>query len=123
MALEHSIDEPKATVGSTNDDFVFDQVKFDSVTVSDLQSIFKVFRYENFDAVLKDQPKDASVLEEGFSKSASVKFMITMKDEADLIKLGYNKAQIDSLKPQEAADILKADTKVELSNFMECKLT
>lgn len=112
VPLELSVDESKATVGIINDDCVFDQAKFDSGTVSDLQSIFKVFSYENFDAVLKDQPKDASVLEERFSKSASVKFMITMKDETDLRKLGYNKAQIDALKPQEAADILKAEKKV-----------
>ena len=45
--------------------------------------------------------------EERFSKTASVKFMITMQDEKDLRNLGYSQAQIDKIKPQEAVDILK----------------
>jgi hypothetical protein len=45
------------------------------------------------------------------SKSASVKFMITIQDVADLYSLGYSKEQIDQFKPQEAADILKAGKK------------
>ncbi|MDD2540520.1 MAG: hypothetical protein PHH28_05675 [Desulfuromonadaceae bacterium] len=112
LALEHSIDKSKTTVNNPNDNFVFDQTKFDSETASDLQSTFKAFCYENFDEVPKDQPKDASVLEEGFSKSARVKFMITKKDEADLRRLGYNKEQINKLKPQEAVDIIQAGTKL-----------
>ena len=40
------------------------------------------------------------------SGSASVKFMITMKDEYELRRLGYDQAHINTLTPQEAADII-----------------
>jgi len=40
--------------------------------------------------------------------TASVKFMITNHEEQELRQLGYGQEQIDRLKPQEAADILKA---------------
>lgn len=50
-----------------------------------------------------------SATEECFSKTASVKFMITMQDEKDLRNLGYSQPQIDKIKPQEAEDILKAN--------------
>ena len=42
------------------------------------------------------------------AKTASVKFMITSQDEKELRDLGYSQAEIDQLKPQQAADILKA---------------
>jgi len=47
--------------------------------------------------------------EECFSKTASLKFMITNQDEENLRNLGYSQSQIDKLKPQEAEDILKAN--------------
>jgi hypothetical protein len=48
-------------------------------------------------------------------KSASIKFMLTIKDEADLKALGYSNEQIDRLKPQDAADIIKSGTKFDKS--------
>jgi hypothetical protein len=68
-------------------------VLFDAEAVSILQSIFNC----------SGEP----AIEEGFSKTASVKFMITMQDEKGLRDLGYSQAQIDKIKPQEAEDILK----------------
>jgi hypothetical protein len=68
-------------------------VLFDVEAVSILQSIFNC----------SGEP----AIEEGFSKTASVKFMITMQDEKDLRDLGYSQAQIDKIKPQEVEDILK----------------
>lgn len=78
-----------AAVSSDHKDFVFDKVLFDADALSSLQSIF------------------ASAEAVG-TKSASVKFMITSQDEADLQSLGYSKEQIDRLKPQEAADIIQS---------------
>jgi len=48
--------------------------------------------------------------------SASVKFMITIQDEADLQSLGFSKEQIYKLKPQEAEDILRSGMKAELTS-------
>lgn len=45
------------------------------------------------------------------SKTASVKFMLTMQDENNLRNLGYCKEHIDKMKPQEAADIIQSATK------------
>jgi len=90
--------------GSDNEGFVFDQAMFDAVDVSALQSILNFSCLENIDPVCKDS-----------TKSASVKFMITMQDESDLEALGYSKGEIGRLKPQEAADILNAGTKAELT--------
>ena len=42
------------------------------------------------------------------ARTAGVKFMITGQDEKELRELGYSQAEIDRLKPQQAADILKA---------------
>ena len=41
---------------------------------------------------------------------ATVKMMITRADEAALRKLGYSQADIDKMRPQEAADIIAAKT-------------
>lgn len=38
--------------------------------------------------------------------TASVKFMITIQDENDLLALGYSHEQIGRMTPQEAADII-----------------
>lgn len=70
-------------------------VMFDEQAISILQGVF------NFPA----EPATA----ECFSKTASVKFMITIQDESDLRNLGYSQEQIDKIKPQEAEDILKAN--------------
>lgn len=50
----------------------------------------------------------ASSIHHSTSRTASVKFMITMQDEEGLRKLGYSQAEIDKIKPQEALDILRA---------------
>ena len=86
------IPEINKTTVAVNHDFVFDKVLFDIDALSSLQSIFA-----SADSVA--------------SKSVSVKFMITIQEEADLQVLGYSKEQIDRLKPQEAEDILKSGTK------------
>lgn len=91
LPLSLDINKPTTTVCNDNN-FVFNGVLFDTETLSALQEVFS---------------PSQDITDTRGSKSASVKFMITMKDEADLRKLGYNKAQIDALKPQEAADILK----------------
>jgi hypothetical protein len=73
----------------------------DSETVSILQSIF--------DCPGNDENEPA--LEDGYSKTASMKFMITMQDEKDLLDLGYSAEQIWKMKPQEAGDILMSVAK------------
>ena len=89
-------DIKKPTTNAVNDhkDFVFDKVLFDIDALSSLQAIF-------------DSADSAG------SKSASLKFMITSKDESDLQLLGYSMEQINQLKPQEAEDILKSGMKAE----------
>jgi hypothetical protein len=49
------------------------------------------------------------------SNTASVKFMITLQDEAELSALGYTQAQINRITPQEAADIILSGKKPEPS--------
>ncbi len=49
--------------------------------------------------------------EDGFSRTASVKFMITLQDGRDLLALGYCRSQIEKMKPQEAAEILLSGKK------------
>ncbi len=90
------IPDNMTTPAMNNDhkDFVFDKVLFDIDALSTLQTIF-------------DSAESVG------SKTASVKFMITLQDEADLRSLGYSKEQIDQLKPQDAEDILKSGTKAE----------
>lgn len=96
MAL--SIDTKEVAVCNTDDDFVFDQQLFDDEARLVLNSILSIPSLEKSDA-------------EGPSKSVSIKFMVTMQDEADLQMLGYSKEQIDKLKPQEVADILQEGLK------------
>jgi hypothetical protein len=43
--------------------------------------------------------------------SASVKFMITRREEKTLLDLGYSQECINKLTPQEAADIILASTR------------
>lgn len=69
-------------------------VMFDMRAVSILQGVFN---------------STVEPAEECFSKTASLKFMITNQDEESLRNLGYSRSQIDKFKPQEAEDILKAD--------------
>ena len=71
-------------------------IVLDPETLSMLQLIF-------------NRPEPAQ--EEGFAKTASVKFMITMQDEKELLGLGYSQSQIDKMKPQEARDLLQSGTK------------
>jgi hypothetical protein len=96
LPLPLDIESPTITVNNP-DDFVFDKVLFDIDALTALQSIF-----ESVDSV--------------DSKSASVKFMITIQDEADLQGLGYSREQIDKFKPQEAADILTAGAEAKPTN-------
>ncbi|MFZ4855728.1 MAG: hypothetical protein ACOYL3_04965 [Desulfuromonadaceae bacterium] len=91
---------PATTASNDNQSFVFDTVMFDAHALSALQSIFN------------------SANSAG-AKSACVKFMITLQDEANLQALGYSKEQIDTLKPQEVADIIQAGTKAEQSDCQE----
>ena len=70
---------------------------FDPKAVSILQAIFN--------------PVNPPVPEEVQAKKASVKFMITSQDEEELRILGYSRAQIHRIKPQEAAEILQAGRK------------
>jgi hypothetical protein len=48
------------------------------------------------------------------AKTACVKFMLTMQDEAALRELGYSQEQIDKFKPQDAAEIILARTKARI---------
>ena len=98
--LPLDIKKPAAVVRNDNKDFVFEKVLFGIEALSALQS-------------LSDSSDSVG------SKSASVKFMITIQDEADLQNLGFSKEQIDKLKPQEAEDILKSGTKAELTSRQE----
>jgi hypothetical protein len=90
------LDNNKTNAAESNEhkEFVFNKVLFDTDALSALQSIFN-----SSDSV--------------GSKSASVKFMITLQDETGLQNLGYSKEQIDQMKPQEAENILKAGIKAE----------
>jgi len=74
--------------------FVFNSTLFDLNAFSALDHIYKS-------------------LESVDQKSASVKFMITLQEEADLRALGYSTEQIRKLKPQEAEDILKSGINAE----------
>ena len=90
---------------TTNVDLCFDPSKFNESYASNLLSVFNYSGEEDFTPL--DEASDGG--ENGTdSKSASVKFMITNQEEKDLHSLGYSQEQIDSFKPQEAADILKA---------------
>jgi len=73
----------------------------DPETIATLQSIFDCSCRRDI----------APAREEGFSKTASVKFMITMQDEKDLGCLGYSQTQIAKMKPQEARDLLLSGAK------------
>ena len=79
---------------NNSEEFVFDSALFDLNALSALDNIYKS-------------------LESVEPKSASVKFMITLQEEADLTALGYSKEHIRMLKPQEAEDILKSGTSAE----------
>jgi hypothetical protein len=94
LQIPQDIDKTNAAESNEHKEFVFNKVLFDTNALSALQSIFS-----SSDSVA--------------SKSASVKFMITLQDETDLLSLGYSKEQIDRLKPQEAENILKAGIKAE----------
>ena len=96
LPLSRDIESSTVTVNNS-DDFVFDKVLFDIDALTALQTIF-------------------NSSDSADSKSARVKFMITIQDEADLQALGYSKEQINKFKPQEAADILSAGTEAKPTN-------
>lgn len=81
------------TDGTSNDSAA---MVLDPETIAMLKSIFKDCGNEDHEPAM----------EEGFSQTASVKFMITLKDEENLRNLGYSQGEIQSMKPQEAAEIL-----------------
>jgi len=94
-------------ISSNNDkDVVFNKELFDTNALSILGSVFNTSCLDIFDT-------------EAGTKSVSVKFMITLQDEADLQNLGYSKEYIDKLKPQEADDIIKSGVKAEPTNKQE----
>jgi hypothetical protein len=111
--LEPNIDIPTSIASKASDDAKHDQVIFDPKATSILPSLFSISDLEEINAILNNTNK------ESFSKTASVKFMITLQDERDLCRLGYSKEQIDKLKPQEAVDIIEAGMKVEPTNSPE----
>jgi hypothetical protein len=69
---------------------------FDAGAISVLQGIFS-------------EP----TVEKNVSRTASVKFMITLQDEEKLRELGYSQIQINKLTPQEAETIIRVGTKAE----------
>jgi hypothetical protein len=86
----------------SREDFERGSVMFDTNAVSVLQSIFG----------LSSEPLlGETTSAEDSSKTARVKFMITLQEEISLSGLGYSQAQINMMKPQEAEDILRAGTK------------
>ena len=111
IKIETPLIEPPDIVASSveesavQDDFVFDSTLLGAKGISVLESIFT-------------SAADPSMVE-GLTNTASVKFMITKQDEEDLRRLGYNTAQIDTIKPQEAADIINAGTKAETITGLE----
>ena len=98
-------EESSAEESTEQDDFVFDSTLLGAQGISVLESIFT-------GAV------DSSMVE-GLTNTASVKFMITKQDEEDLRHLGYSASEINSIKPQEAADIILAGTKAETITCLE----
>jgi len=70
-------------------DIVFKKELYDTSALSILGSVLNTSCQDNFDT-------------EACTKSVSVKFMITLKDENELQNLGDSKEQRDKLKPQEA---------------------
>jgi len=105
IANKHEeVEEKTLEIAFDNNDlgFVFDTAVFDSNALSALDSIYKS-------------------LESVDQKAASVKFMITMQEEADLNSLGYGKEQINKLKPQEAVIIIQSGLKAEPSNEQKQK--
>lgn len=73
----------------------------DAESLSMLQSIFGCSGNDD----------GGSAMEEGFSRTASVKFMITLQDEDDLRSLGYSQLQINKIKPEAAREIIQAGTR------------
>jgi len=96
-----------STVEKNADDSMFNPLMFDANSASMILSAFQCSGSEEVEKV--DSTTDGMSIGNGevCSTTASVKFMITMQDEQDLLSLGYNQEQIDKLKPQEVADILK----------------
>ena len=88
---------------SENDHAQFDIHMFDEKSASNILSIFRCPDSENIEAM--DETADGA--SEACSNTASIKFMITSQDENNLLNLGYSQTQINKLKPQEVADILK----------------
>ena len=78
-----------------DDNLISDSGIFNGNAVSILQAVFNY----------PEEPAPVECL----SKKTSMKFMITMQDEKDLRNLGYSQEQINTIKPQEAEDILKAN--------------
>lgn len=101
------VKENTAEIPSSNrNDVVFNKELFDTNALTILGSVFNTSYQDIFDT-------------EACSKSVSVKFMITIQDEADLKVLGYSKEQIGKLKPQEAANIIQSGLKADPYNEQE----
>jgi hypothetical protein len=94
LPLQLDSKKTSTAVGNDHKDFVFEKVLFDTDALFSLQSIF-------------DSAESVG------TKTASIKFMITIQDEIELQNLGYSKEQIDKLKPLEAEDILKSGMRAD----------
>ncbi len=115
ISREFGVVPTPAKVNNNNEDRGCELATFDASAASILLSVLECYDLEDFGAAFKtpDETLDNMVSDECevCSKTASVKFMITMQDEKCLRNLGYSQSQIDKIKPQEAADILMAGTK------------
>jgi hypothetical protein len=78
---------------------------FDAEAASIVLSIFSSPAPAPQNGTVAGQPEAGC---KSHSKTAGVKFMITAQDEKDLRELGYSEEQINKLKPEEAARIIKA---------------
>lgn len=90
---DNTVEEGK-TEKKADKDFVFAAEMFNANDMFVLQSII-------------DTASNGALQEKNISKTASVKFMITLQDQKELRTLGYTQEQIDKIKPQDASDIIQ----------------
>ena len=105
-----SPDQVLAASDNADDEYICKTDLFDTGSAVMLLSAVTDYEFGDFEAVLKTA-NQANTGEDN-TKTASVKFMITKQDEIGLRGLGYSESQIDKIKPQEAAEILKAAMKL-----------
>ena len=107
------IGQPSDTGNQENSDFIFDLNMFDANSASVMLSAFNGGGNEDFmlEGHKPGYTTEGMASNEGEAclKIAAVKFMITKHEENALLNMGYTQEQIYKLKPQEAAEILKAE--------------